>query len=66
MLKMKGSEFEDSADRTCLQYSLYHLENIPEANYLRNEEEEARDNGNIKMLNFIILPFNYKFRIADK
>ena len=48
MLKMEGSEFEDSADRTCLQYSLYHLENIPEANYLRNEEEEeARDNGNI-------------------
>ena len=61
---MKGSNFEDIVDRTRLQYSIYQLENIPEEYYLRHEED-ARDNNNIDMLNFIILPFNNKFRVAE-
>ena len=61
---MKGSNFEDIVDRTRLQYSIYQLENIPEEYYLRHEED-ARDNNNTDMLNFIILPFNNKFRVAE-
>ena len=61
---MKGSNFEDIVERTRLQYSIYQLENIPEEYYLRHEED-ARDNNNIDMLNFIILPFNNKFRVAE-
>ena len=61
---MKGSNFEDIVDRTRLQYSIYQLENIPEEYYLRHEED-ARDNNSTDMLNFIILLFNNKFRIAN-
>ena len=61
---MKGSNVEHIVDGIRLQYNLYELENIPEE-YCLGNEDETRVNNNIEMLNFIILPYSNKFRIAD-